>query len=913
MTHTKLRWIHSINGQIFFTLLVLVLFGVTSTTLLSLYNAKKEFQNDFKDNIKTTAALNKDFIENWYNYRKKDTSFLAESLETKQLIQNIEGSLHHSKVPLEEIVYTKTYNAITAKYEHIYENFLNKYKYTHNIMLFDTQLNMIYSYMQESDFATNFNNGPFANTNLAKILQQTLKSRKSYLSDYAPYEPSDFQSYTFISYPVIKNQKMIGIFVMQVQHSAITNYFQQLNEHSNIQTYLTDTDGYITTLTADSNHTHFMRKDIFSHIDFNASSLESFETAKEFISYENLHILTKKFLLINIIDKSALKHQYITIFKQEALFFLIILGLITLLSYIASRKIARPMEQLLKIAQVITEGKNIHSFKVDAKNEFLLLAHALQEMYEKLQSDKKELELLNVAAHEATKAKSDFLASMSHEIRTPMNGVIGMLTLLEKTDPNKQQTHYIHLANASATALLTLINDILDFSKIEAGKLEIEHIEFDFLKDLGDFAEVMALRAQKNNNEIVLDFSQVNYTHLIGDKHRIRQIMTNLVGNAIKFTHDGTIIIEAKLDEKLSKLIVTIRDNGIGIAAEKLPKLFEAFTQAESSTTRKYGGTGLGLSIVKKLCMIMGGNIEATSVVGEGSTFTFNVKIQILKEKRLPLPPCDTTEKHLLVVDDNLSSLESIYNLLQKFHFNVTMAHEAKEALSSMQNQHFNIVFIDINMEKIDGIKLAKIIRSINEYKNIKLVAMTSIDATKGIDYYTDIGFDSFFPKPVTLNDILHTFTRIHTCQTTEATTHKQEDLQIAKIESYKILLVEDNLTNQIVAQAFLEDLHLQCDVANNGQEALDILNANQEEPYNLILMDCQMPILDGYSTTEAIRRGDAGTIYTDITIIAMTANAMHGDKEKCFSHGMNDYIAKPIIAKTFKDTLHKYIELKDE
>ncbi len=528
------------------------------------------------------------------------------------------------------------------------------------------------------------------------------------------------------------------------------------------------------------------------------------------------------------------------------------------------------------------------------------------------------------AAEASARYKSEFLASMSHEIRTPMNGVLGMLGLLQRSKLNKEQARYTNLARSSAESLLTIINDILDFSKVEAGKLELEVLEFNLVDQLGEFSESIAQKAQEKGLELILDTSQVLLKTVLGDPSRLRQILSNLVGNAIKFTEQGEILISAKLlheEDGTLKLTCSVSDTGMGIPSKKIDSLFDSFTQVDASTTRQFGGTGLGLAIVKHLTKLMNGSISIKSTEGEGSVFTFNIQLEASPSPTTTKPDLDLTSTQILIIEHNRTSGQVLKSQLEIWGAKVCVAMSSLQALEIMQQKQvaggFNTVFIDMEMPHLNGMELCREIRKEPQYKYTKLVMMTSMGASKDPKFFADLGVQAYFPKPTTRVDLVGglevTLLAQQPSNIQQATPPTAVAIDaLSNIQwplNTRILLVEDNNVNQEVATGLLEDMGLDCDIAENGIVALSSLaDAPQLAPYTIVLMDCQMPEMDGYETTKNIRNGSAGVRYKAVPIVAMTANAMKGDREKCLSAGMTDYLSKPVAPHQLEQKLIEYL-----
>ncbi len=551
-------------------------------------------------------------------------------------------------------------------------------------------------------------------------------------------------------------------------------------------------------------------------------------------------------------------------------------------------------------------GKQIYKSRLNLEEKVDKRTFDLSQVNEKLKEAVED-------AKQASLAKSEFLASMSHEIRTPMNGVLGMLGLLMKSELTDEQRRKASIANSSAMSLLSLINDILDFSKVEAGKLELEHIDFNLYSLLTEFTEAMALRAHEKKVEVILDVNNVELVLVKGDPGRLRQILTNLVGNAIKFTDSGEIVIRAKLTSagELGILFTcSIKDSGIGIPEEKQAALFDVFTQVDASTTRHFGGTGLGLSIVKKLCELMGGSVSVDSKINQGSCFEFSVLLQQSTKKIKSIPKINFSNLHVLLVDDNETNREVMRAQLESWGAKVDEAESAAATLRLLEQRFeeglplYDAAFLDMQMPEMNGAQLGQAIKESRHFNGLKLIMMTSTFNEGGeAEYFSSLGFSAYFSKPVTPSDLFDALTVVAAggevlSEAAPLVTHsylqtlKHDDVSQNKA---KILLVEDNLINQEVALAVLNDLGFKNVVlAGDGLIAIEKLKTAQV-PFDLVLMDCQMPLLDGYQATQKIREGQAGDKAKNICIIAMTANAMKEDKEKCLSAGMSDYLSKPI------------------
>lgn len=596
-------------------------------------------------------------------------------------------------------------------------------------------------------------------------------------------------------------------------------------------------------------------------------------------------------------------------------------------------------EQEAKIEQVLREGrisnwmtyyrgKNgmlipvVRSIVIhrNEKGEPIAAFSVIRDITEQLKTEK-ELVRAKEAAEEANLSKSAFLANMSHEIRTPMNGVIGFADMLLDTKLDDEQREFVRTIKHSGEALLSLINDILDFSKIEAGKITLETLEFDLEVLAYDVCDLMRPRAMEKQLDLLCHIGDALPSMVKGDPHRFRQVLVNLMGNAVKFTHEGEIELSMDAEQETDDKVLihtTVRDTGVGIPRDKLDVIFEMFQQADETTTRRYGGTGLGLSICRRIARIMGGECWAESEPGKGSLFHFTAwmqKSEMRQTKRIP--PVALAGKKVLITDDNHRNLNILTRILESAQMQVSGFARGRDALSAlreaMQNgKPFDICILDIRMPDMSGYELASTIRS-EISTTLPLLAFTS-SPEGGARRCMESGFNGFLPKPIKQSKLFRMIERllggassITGGESLEGHIVTQHSMREEVKHSASILLAEDNPVNQQLAVKLLTKAGYRVDVAADGREAVEKFAA-QPDAYDIIFMDVQMPEMNGLDATRMLR----SLGFISIPIVAMTANVIKGDREKCLEAGMNDYISKPIKRDVVFDMLRKWVIEKE-
>jgi len=633
------------------------------------------------------------------------------------------------------------------------------------------------------------------------------------------------------------------------------------------------------------------------------------------------------------IDMAALQEQISAFLVSTVLFTGMIILVGVGLTISMTRRIASPIKQLASITREIAQGNIEQTVSIRTHDEIEDLARDFNVMVERLRDYRRQVDayqrdleekvqqqtLLARQAAEASTAKSQFLANMSHEIRTPLNGVLGMAELLLRTALNERQRYLAETISRSGRTLLRVLNDILDFSKIEARKLELDLHEFDLHTTIERSVETLAGNAHGKGLELICELAPEVPSPLIGDPERLCQVLTNLVGNAVKFTEQGEVLVRTTVAEEQEHHVLLqfeVQDTGIGIDGDAKARIFADFSQADGSMSRKFGGTGLGLAISKGLCEMMGGTITATSELGKGSTFTFTASLR--KPPGMSPPPyqsaCFLENEYLLLVEDNQSCRSALARLVHSWGARHDSAEDGQTALVKFRQalaagNPFTTVLLDMTLPDMNGLDVAALMKAAAPSDPVKIILVGPVDSCTYVDPTHSARYDECLTKPVSQRKLLESFTRIMQLRTQKVSPARSGEQPSAPLEAAfraNVLLVEDNPVNQDVTREMLEAMGFQADIAASGREALQKLAGNS---YDLVLMDCQMPGMDGFETTRLIR----ASITTTLPIIAVTALAMKGDRELCLAAGMNDYLSKPFNMRQLEKVLNRWVAAKEK
>ncbi len=928
---------HSLRTQLVVIFLLLAVVPAMSVVVLKYQVARQGLNQAAEFHLHSISKSHAIFLDEWFNDRLLEAAYLADTDYTKVLLNELVAVEAQAEL---SSVGSPLWQRTVHEHEMGLVNVRNHFAFFHDLYLISPQGKILYSTLMRDDLGGSLVGGRLASTRFADATRAALQDREQKFSDFERYRIVDDLVSGFIVTPILgESGDVLGAFAVQMRLDKIeTAMGNAPNAHS--YHYLVGQDGRLrSSISGDSEQVLLQQ--------VQSVQVRAWQQGETSPNATNMHVERyvgpKGSVVLGVqqaLDVGGVSWLLVSEWEEThalggirslgwaSIWILLLIAIpAAILGLWMARRIIGPLRALASSAEAAARGNLDAQVEVGAKNEIGHLAHTFNHLLASRKDYENELGAAMQQAQTANKAKSDFLACMSHEIRTPMNGILGMLGLVQRAPMRPEQQRKLSIAYDSAKDLLTLINNVLDVARFERDQVELEAVPFSIAEQLEQVIREQSRLAHAKGLEVVLDAIELKHHQVTGDPLRFRQILAQLVDNAIKFTEAGVIVVKAGSRASAENKVLfecEVRDSGIGISPEKMDSLFDAFTQVDVSTTREYTGMGLGLTIVKTLCQLMGGDVDIESEVDEGTAVRFHTILSSVES--LPvLDDCmsaDLSRLRVLVVDDLATNREILREQLHSWGVHVEecgSAHAALTLLEHSGDEAFDVVLLDYQMPEMDGLSFARRWRLYGK-SSPKLLLLSSVQFAEKIENLSDVGFSGCLIKP-TMPSTLHKALALLTTKqdgapafvtssvleaiTADDDTGSEDSAQGGP--SGRVLVVEDNAINQDVISCLLSDWGLEVEVAANGRIAIDTLK-NTSQAFDLVLMDCQMPQMDGYEATRAIRRGEAGARAQQLPIVALTANALRGDKERCLAAGMDDFLGKPIDPDLVLQSLRKHM-----